>query len=493
MFALTLVACALGAVMLVLGLRGRRRGDEPRCAACAFDLSGLLERDPDVCPECGAGLRPHGAVVRGERTRTTALVAAGVVLIVLGAAALVVPLASVNLAPWTPARPLAAWTRWTGSGAGLDELRARLEAGTLGRGGTAAAIDAALSVQADPDRAWDGRWGALVEVASLKGLLTSSQERRYLDQMFRFTGVRARSNTLPGWVVPVHVEYEVRRGGVRGVSVKTRLLADIRGFERPRSDRSSVTGGFGMGAATTPVGSQPFSFGHAGVPVPTTPVANQGEHTLDIDLTWWTFWEGAEPAMGGATPADLGPASGAHREARPIRVTTPASVVGPAAAELAVSSSALGVYNRADSGGLTQRVNREGRWERVAGADLANVVLIVHARCADAAPGDVAAFDVWVTPAGDARVWIGRVSLPLGVSVEVPVYGVLPIPPQTASVTVELTPSPEAVFVQAEGTRSVAGESLVIEGVKVTSGYPRGPGAGGERFDARPAGSGGQK
>jgi hypothetical protein len=57
-----LVMTAVGAVCALLWWRGRREGDEPRCARCGFVRIGLAD-DSAPCPERGrsdgAPLGPH--------------------------------------------------------------------------------------------------------------------------------------------------------------------------------------------------------------------------------------------------------------------------------------------------------------------------------------------------------------------------------------------------------------------------------------------------
>lgn len=59
-------ACALlvlGLMVLVIGLRGRRVGVEPRCRGCGFDLRGLAVGAGRACPECGRVLDSQNAMV----------------------------------------------------------------------------------------------------------------------------------------------------------------------------------------------------------------------------------------------------------------------------------------------------------------------------------------------------------------------------------------------------------------------------------------------
>ena len=67
----------LGACLL--GLRGRREGDEPRCKKCAYNLTGLTS---ERCPECGSPILPDG-IAYGTLRRRWSLFAGGALLLSL--------------------------------------------------------------------------------------------------------------------------------------------------------------------------------------------------------------------------------------------------------------------------------------------------------------------------------------------------------------------------------------------------------------------------
>jgi hypothetical protein len=77
----TIIAGVLGAVALLLGLRGRKLPTPPRCAACRFDLSGL--ENPARCPECGASLAaPRAILTTVRRARRGPIVLASALLLI---------------------------------------------------------------------------------------------------------------------------------------------------------------------------------------------------------------------------------------------------------------------------------------------------------------------------------------------------------------------------------------------------------------------------
>lgn len=76
------------AVLLVLGLRPRRRGDTPFCRACGYNPTGLDRTAAGVrCPECGADIAADAAIVRGTRHVRRGLIATGGIGLALGLAA----------------------------------------------------------------------------------------------------------------------------------------------------------------------------------------------------------------------------------------------------------------------------------------------------------------------------------------------------------------------------------------------------------------------
>ena len=69
-----------GVLLLWRGLRRRRRGDTPHCAACGYNLTGLTS---EKCPECGSVITPT-STVHCVVYRRPVLAIVGVVFLVLG-------------------------------------------------------------------------------------------------------------------------------------------------------------------------------------------------------------------------------------------------------------------------------------------------------------------------------------------------------------------------------------------------------------------------
>ena len=61
-----------------------RRGDEPRCRTCQYDLSGAPEGGYAKCPECGASLRFSMSIIKGTRRVVVPMIVVGLVVMALG-------------------------------------------------------------------------------------------------------------------------------------------------------------------------------------------------------------------------------------------------------------------------------------------------------------------------------------------------------------------------------------------------------------------------
>ncbi|TVQ33362.1 MAG: hypothetical protein EA376_02375 [Phycisphaeraceae bacterium] len=109
LISIALAAAAIGAVLLALGLRGRRVNDHPHCRRCRFDLSGLdIGAASAKCPECGGELAGRRTIRIGARRRRPRLIVSGaaVLLLLVAAGAGVVWVSKSNI-NWTPHKP--AW------------------------------------------------------------------------------------------------------------------------------------------------------------------------------------------------------------------------------------------------------------------------------------------------------------------------------------------------------------------------------------------------
>ena len=182
-------AILLGAVLLVLGIRGRCVNRNPTCRSCGFDLSGILP-DGVTCPECGAGLKRDKAVRIGQRKRMWAVAAIGLLFIVLPAGGLATAVYAVltgadintykpfGLLMWEASRT----TNADASAAYAKEFMRRRSANELDEAQAVRVIETALTIQADPAKPWAADWGDFIEMSQTDGLVVKDQYQLFLNQ-----------------------------------------------------------------------------------------------------------------------------------------------------------------------------------------------------------------------------------------------------------------------------------------------------------------------
>ena len=182
---LLIVVGLAGAVLSLLGLRGRRADEHPLCRRCGFDLTG--NPAAAVCAECGADLTRPKATRVGHRVRRTRALAAGVALLVPVVLVLVVigwgAAAGVD---WQRHKPLG-WLRHELSAsdpatanAAAKELLRRESESSLSEAVWQDLTAAALRVQSDPAAAWEfTAWPDALGTALARNLLTRPQRDGY--------------------------------------------------------------------------------------------------------------------------------------------------------------------------------------------------------------------------------------------------------------------------------------------------------------------------
>ena len=94
--ALLVLLVAVGAGLTWGARPGRRRGTEPHCRACDYDLRGGTA---GRCPECGADVVSAQGIVRGARLRRPGQLAAGLTLVTIGLTPVILARAGVWGAP----------------------------------------------------------------------------------------------------------------------------------------------------------------------------------------------------------------------------------------------------------------------------------------------------------------------------------------------------------------------------------------------------------
>ena len=213
------LALALGALVIGIGFYGRRENDHPICRKCGRDLFGLgamLEN----CPDCGRVLQP-GDVVRGKRTRSTGLVAVGMVAFVpaalwlAGRGALeVLDISAHEIKPaWMLARDL------DGSSAAVasEELSRRLTRKKISAQQATSLAQDFLGDQSDERKRWAAEKGTFIEAAYYHGLISAELWDQYLQQGIG-RALKPRTVISAGRDLPVEVQFPaLRLGGGRAI------------------------------------------------------------------------------------------------------------------------------------------------------------------------------------------------------------------------------------------------------------------------------------
>lgn len=255
-----LAACfLLGAILGVLGWRGRRLDDHPVCRRCRFDLFGQADSRSGACPECGAALDRPRAVRRGNRQYRPLILALGMVMLLLAGVTFgslaAGWLTGTSLNPYKPLWLLRWEARQTAivqpAGSALDEIRLRLQAGQLSAADLEKLLGDALTVQADQARPWHAGWGDLVLDLHAANVGSPQAYERYAQGLFVVTP-RIRAQVRQGEAIPVYLELQAGRGfGSGGMSTAFHYIAhdlELVIGERRMTLSGSMSGGLATGS-----------------------------------------------------------------------------------------------------------------------------------------------------------------------------------------------------------------------------------------------------
>ncbi len=109
---LAVVVILAGVVLLILGVRGRRFGQELRCPSCEFDVTMQIRFDALArCPECGENVTLK-TVRRGLPRRAPRLIALGTVLLLICVPLVGGLMLQQQANSWLQQRKSATWLLW---------------------------------------------------------------------------------------------------------------------------------------------------------------------------------------------------------------------------------------------------------------------------------------------------------------------------------------------------------------------------------------------
>lgn len=178
LFLQTLAFLVLGILFLILGLRGRYLGPEPRCRSCTYQLTGRL--DAERCPECGAVLTPKTLVYGLRKPRWWSMITVVVVVAIFWA----VPgrlLWKVRRIEWFEYYPVGMllWRAKADQPHAIYELAWRAHRGELSSESSHEIAELALRKLDQWPLIASGRaWSGLLELMDEGGLLTDKQRER---------------------------------------------------------------------------------------------------------------------------------------------------------------------------------------------------------------------------------------------------------------------------------------------------------------------------
>jgi len=268
-------ATLIGAVLLTLGLRGRRIDDHPVCARCRFDLSGAPE-PRTTCPECGRNVSEPKGIKIGQRRRRPRMLATG-------AAAL-----TMSLLIWG----VAGWGLWKGTNwntykptgwllfearvgapgeadAAIREVATRL---AMGIRLSPAQLDeftrVVLDHQADFSRPWGDGWGNAVDMLVDMELLSPEELAQLQRNLFWFE-LETRPIVRSGEPVYTRLRVLARNGSslMRYVLIdSTRTLID--GVEAKVGGGRAMLSGRGTLSDTVTMTLEP------------------GQHNVEVEWRW---------------------------------------------------------------------------------------------------------------------------------------------------------------------------------------------------------------
>ncbi len=212
------ILLALGLILFITGMRGRKVNDHPICRGCRFDLVGIYPGS-SRCPECGKEL--DGSAIRvGKRKRRPWLAISGAMLAVTsllaGGSLIVIDNREYDWAYFVPTSWLIARIGDDESGTDgriIGELYNRHEFGTLTQTQMDEIAAITLKRQADLSLDWHRRSGALMERLIAFNDISPTDASTYFEQIQVEIVVQTVSKARTDATIPIAVAVTLDRTG----------------------------------------------------------------------------------------------------------------------------------------------------------------------------------------------------------------------------------------------------------------------------------------
>ncbi len=195
-------------LLLVLGVRGWRRGRERVCAKCGYDVRGL---ESPRCPECGLLLDEKGVAI-GVRRRSPVMACIGAVLFAAGGLVGFVKGYKVDPYPHLPF----VWVLSSADGGNAKafaEVSRRLKAGELAAAQVERLAGRCLDIQADEDRVDAQQWIDLLEYMDTNIGLRKEDRQRYYEEAIHSLEFDFEGASYVGGELKIRFSIETRLPG----------------------------------------------------------------------------------------------------------------------------------------------------------------------------------------------------------------------------------------------------------------------------------------
>jgi hypothetical protein len=195
-----------GVLLVIFGLRGKRTGREPRCARCAYDLTGLTS---DRCPECGVTIGPK-TTRQGLWRRRTGCLLAGASLLILEVASVAVLFRSMDLLARAPFSVVMLVAK-LGESEAMLELSYRYNRHRLDEEELSDLAEAALVGQFESQPSVAQRlWSEILQQMHDAGQLNRQQRDRYYESVVDGYAAETRERVAPGTTFPIALSRSLR-------------------------------------------------------------------------------------------------------------------------------------------------------------------------------------------------------------------------------------------------------------------------------------------